>query len=156
MLHISDGKVLSNKKTKKPKRAVTDNLNNLRLHTVFHSSTADKAFFTSPNGGFQKATTLFANAFLVEPRVDKFLLQPSCKNTITRGINTGKCKKIDKKAQISRCGIFDIPSYLKGGGIECKEKAGSCKDKGNSGDGADADFVLFAGAIDSESHDIYM
>ena len=155
MLHVSDELLLVNKKSKKHKRATTEQ-NSLRLHTVYHSSTTDKSFFTSSDGAFQKATRFFSNAFLVEPKEDKFLLQPRCKKTIKSGVNAGKCKKVDKKAVTSSCGLFNVPDYLKGSGVECKEKANSCKTKGPSGDGVNADFILFAGAVDSELLIYYM
>lgn len=149
MIHCSDDKSNDEYITKpeKGKREATENVEGLRLHTVLHSSTHNQSFFTSPSGAFQRAISLFSKAFLVKPRRSRLTLQPKCSKTIRSGVNSGRCKKIDKSAL--ECGPFEIPDNLIGAGVECKDKAGSCKSKGSSGAGVLADFILFAGAIES-------
>ena len=152
MIHFTEEKTdlpeaTKQRKPKKGKRAAEE-YTPIRLHTVFHSSTSDKSFFTSSNGAFQKAVSFFSKSLLVNPRRTKLTLQPRCSKTITSGVNTGKCKKVDKNVQ--SCGPFTVPKNLQGAGVECKKKAGSCKSKGSAGTGVDADFILFAGAIDSQ------
>ena len=150
MLHISEDSSSSRSSTKgkRPKRETNGGMENMRLYTVYHSSTADKSFFISPTGSFRKAANFFSKAFLVKPRKSRLTLQPKCSETITSGANAGKCKKVDKAGDMN-CGPFSIPANLKGAEVECKKKGGSCKSKGSSGTGVNADFILFAGAMDS-------
>lgn len=160
MIHLSDDSIpfdsTTDEKTpkkgkkdkKKHKRSTTTH--SMRIHSVLHSTARDKSFFTSSSGAFQRAISLFGNTFKVDRRESKLTLQPKCLTAIESGPNAGKCKKIDN-SQLT-CGIFDVPDQLKGPGVECKEKAGSCKTKTPSGAGVDADFIMFAGARDGKSY----
>lgn len=151
MIHLSDDFVLTDSSDKTPTKKGKKHKRNakhedMRVHTVLHSTAIDKSFFTSNSGAYQRAISIFKNAFGVDRRSTKLTLQRRCSSTIDSGTNAGRCKKIDQNPL--KCGIFNVPDELRGAGIECKEKAGSCKTKSSSGAGVDADFIMFAGARD--------
>ena len=120
----------------------------IRIHTVLHSSTSDKSFFTSSTGAFQRAVAFFSNAFLVNRRTSVLRVKPECSIEYT---GYGKCYTIRRSPL--KCGPFDVPDDLKEAAEECRYNSNTgafdCTTVGSTGAGANADYILFAGAVDS-------
>ena len=123
----------------------------LRVHVVFDNSIAQNpllnAAFRDANGPFQNALHVFSNGLQVRPLQGNITIPYTCTN-ITSGLNAGKC--LNSTVQIG-CGIFSVPEEFRGQRPEaCTSSNGSCTAPTPAGAGVDADYILFAGSLNSK------
>lgn len=126
-----------------------------RIHVVFHSSLSSagvlNSTFRARDGPFQRALQILSNGLAVRPIQGDITIPPTCTN-ITEGPNAGKCRNGTLQ---NTCGIFTVPPELAGVREACEGPEGACFEHGTSGDGVAADYILFAGALNSEKERQY-
>ena len=117
----------------------------IRIHTVFDSSITGKEF-AKEKKAIEKAVSFFSNAFLVKRRTSVLRYVPICGS-----FREGKCT-CAKRESNANCGPFVVPDNLKGSIEECLlnelTMTYTCKKIGSDGAGVDADYILFAGAVE--------
>lgn len=134
----------------------------MKVHVILDNSLESnllvRRVFTDPEGPFQKALRVLSNGLMVRPIQGNITIPPTCTNRISFGPNSGKCQKGRLE---NKCGIFNVPKHLAGVQETCDGPFGPCSrsessnDNSGSGSGEDlgveADYVLFAGSLNSES-----
>ena len=95
------------------------------------------------SGPFQRALRVLSNSLMVRPIRGDMTIPPTCTN-ITEGPNTGKCRSGTLQ---NTCGIFPVPPELAGVREACEGPNGDCFEQGVAGEGVEADYILFTGAI---------
>ena len=123
----------------------------LRIHVVFDNSISQNpllnAAFRDANYPFQNVLHVLSNGLQVRPVQGNITIPYTCTN-ITSGPNAGKC--LNSTVRIG-CGIFSVPEEFRGHRPEaCTSSNGSCTDPTPAGAGVDADYILFAGSLNSK------
>ena len=124
----------------------------LRVHVVFDNSIAQNpllnAAFRDANGPFQNALHVLSNGLQVRPLQGNITIPYTCTN-ITSGPNAGKCSSSTVRIGCGR--YFSVPEQLRGHRPEaCTSSYGSCTGPTPAGTGVDADYILFAGSLNSK------
>ena len=96
------------------------------------------------NGPFRRALGILSTSLMVRSIRGSMTIPPTCTN-ITEGPNSGRCRSGTRQ---NTCGIFPVPPELAGVREACEGPNGDCFEEGVAGQGVEADYILFTGALD--------